>query len=44
MKREDVDKNKITPMMRQYLQIKEENEDNILFLSTSSLFIILPLK
>ncbi len=31
MKREEVDRNKITPMMRQYLQIKEENLDNILF-------------
>ena len=31
MTREEVDKNKITPMMKQYLQIKEENEDNILF-------------
>ena len=31
MTREEVDKNKITPMMKQYLEIKEENEDNILF-------------
>ena len=31
MTREEVDVNKITPMMRQYLQIKEENLDNILF-------------
>ena len=27
----EVDKNKITPMMRQYLEIKEANSDNILF-------------
>ncbi len=31
MRREDVDKEKITPMMRQYLEIKEQNLDNILF-------------
>lgn len=31
MKREEVDKEKITPMMKQYLEIKEENLDNILF-------------
>ena len=31
MTREEVDKNKITPMMKQYLQVKEQNEDNILF-------------
>ena len=31
MIREEVDKNKITPMMRQYLEIKEQNLDNILF-------------
>ena len=31
MTREDVDKNKITPMMKQYLEIKSQNEDNILF-------------
>ena len=31
MKREEVDRNKITPMMRQYLEIKDENLDNILF-------------
>ena len=31
MTREDIDKNKITPMMKQYLEIKKENEDNILF-------------
>ena len=31
MKREEVDKNRITPMMRQYLEIKEQNLDNILF-------------
>ena len=31
MTRQEVDKSKITPMMRQYLEIKEENLDNILF-------------
>ena len=31
MTREEVDKSKITPMMRQYLEIKENNLDNILF-------------
>ena len=31
MTREEVDRNKITPMMQQYLQIKEQNLDNILF-------------
>ena len=31
MKRSEVDKSKISPMMRQYLEIKEENEDVILF-------------
>ena len=31
MNRLDVDRNKITPMMRQYLEIKDENLDNILF-------------
>lgn len=31
MTRDEVDKSKITPMMRQYLEIKEENVDNILF-------------
>ena len=31
MKREEVDINKITPMMRQYLEIKEKNEDVIIF-------------
>ena len=31
MTREEVDKSKITPMMRQYLEIKEQNLDNILF-------------
>ena len=31
MMREEVDRNKITPMMKQYLEIKEQNEDNILF-------------
>lgn len=31
MNREDVDINKLSPMMRQYLKIKNENEDNILF-------------
>ena len=31
MKRNEVDINKVTPMMRQYLEIKEQNEDIILF-------------
>lgn len=31
MKRTEVDINKVTPMMRQYLEIKEKNEDIILF-------------
>lgn len=31
MTRDEVDTNKVTPMMKQYLQIKEENLDNILF-------------
>ena len=31
MNRLDVDKNKVTPMMAQYLEIKEQNEDIILF-------------
>ena len=31
MNRQDVDRNKITPMMKQYLEIKDENLDNILF-------------
>ncbi len=31
MTRQEVDREKITPMMRQYLEIKEENLDNILF-------------
>ncbi len=31
MRREEVDRNKITPMMKQYLEIKDENLDNILF-------------
>ena len=31
MNRKEVDKNKVTPMMRQYLEIKEENEDLVLF-------------
>lgn len=31
MTREEVDKNKITPMMKQYLEIKEQNIENILF-------------
>ncbi len=31
MNRKDVDCNKVTPMMRQYLEIKNENEDIILF-------------
>lgn len=31
MRRDEVDKEKITPMMKQYLEIKEENLDNILF-------------
>ncbi len=31
MKRSEVDINKVTPMMRQYLEIKEKNEDIILF-------------
>lgn len=31
MKRSEVDKSKISPMMKQYLEIKEENEDVILF-------------
>lgn len=31
VKRNEVDLNRITPMMRQYLEIKEQNEDVILF-------------
>ena len=31
MERKDVDINKVTPMMRQYLEIKEKNEDIIIF-------------
>ena len=31
MTREEVNKEKVTPMMKQYLEIKEENLDNILF-------------
>ena len=31
MKREEVDINKVTPMMKQYLEIKEENKDCIIF-------------
>ena len=31
MNRKDVDINKVTPMMRQYLEIKNKNEDIILF-------------
>ena len=31
MKRSEVDKNKLSPMMLQYLNIKEKNEDKIIF-------------
>ncbi len=31
MERKEVDMNKVTPMMRQYLEIKEQNEDLIIF-------------
>ncbi len=31
MNRKDIDMNKITPMMKQYLEIKNENEDLIIF-------------
>ena len=31
MKRSEVDRNKVTPMMKQYLEIKDENEDILLF-------------
>ena len=31
MKREDVDLNKVTPMMRQYLEIKGANPDIVIF-------------
>ena len=31
MNRKDVDLNKVTPMMRQYMEIKEQNEDVIVF-------------
>ena len=31
MNRKDVDLNKVTPMMKQYLEIKEKNEDIIIF-------------
>ena len=31
MERKDVDLNKVTPMMRQYLEIKNANEDLIIF-------------
>ena len=31
MRRQDVDINKVTPMMKQYLEIKNKNEDIIIF-------------
>ena len=31
MTRAEVDRNKVTPMMKQYLEIKDQNEDIILF-------------
>ena len=31
MTRQEVDRNKVTPMMKQYLEIKDQNLDNILF-------------
>lgn len=31
MKRSEVDKNKLSPVMRQYVEIKEANEDSIIF-------------
>ena len=31
MNRKEVDKNKVTPMMKQYLEIKEANEDLVIF-------------
>ena len=31
MKRSEIDKNKLSPMMLQYLNIKEKNEDKIIF-------------
>ena len=31
MERKDIDKNLVTPMMKQYLEIKENNEDSIIF-------------
>ena len=31
MLRSEVDKNKVTPMMKQYLEVKEKNEDIIIF-------------
>ena len=31
MKRSEVDREKISPMMRQYLEIKDKYEDNIFF-------------
>ena len=34
MNRKDVDLNKITPMMKQYLEIKEKNEDIIIYYGT----------
>ena len=31
MKLQEVDKTKVTPMMRQYMELKEQNQDLILF-------------
>ena len=31
MKRSEVDRNKVTPMMKQYLEIKDKNPDVIIF-------------
>jgi len=31
LKRSEVDKNKLSPMMRQYLEVKENYEDVVLF-------------
>ncbi len=31
MKRSEVDMNKVTPAMKQYLELKEQNEDVIIF-------------
>ena len=39
MKRSDVDLNKVTPMMKQYLEVKEANPDIILFFRLKLVFV-----